>query len=811
VTPLLYRENAFRVLGLSTVVEGAEATRRQKRLRMLEKVGATTPRSPAGVLPLKPPPDSDAIRRAGHRLHDMQSRLVDELFWFWPMSSARADGDEGYELLEAGDIAGAHRAWSSVQPDEEDWPAAIHNLAVLNHAMALDIERATATEGSLGNKVDSLRDQYWASALESWVTCIDDERTWAYLDLRAEALDDRRLPSFVCRFRKALPAALLRINVLLAIRAARAKDAAGATRHGGYVRASGFNPHMAVRMIEHELSPLIDQLHRICDPIPARSDAVPSEGASLAHGVIRDCDQLLECISVLSGTRHHSTQTACDLVASTVRRCTIDYGNATGDWDECAELLDKSVKLALGQGLRARLEEDIAKVKQIRNEAQRRRAEEQREREAAQRRRDEAQRKREEEQRKQEKLKKAVTADRVYEVTISSFSNVAVAQTYTDWVMLANNGGALRRDTVSTPQMGQGETGLSASVPNACTCCLEAPDGQQSVRREWEETLGDTRYRRSLSFSFPVCSACLHHQSDYVSRRTALVVLSVIASTIAFFFLVRELQELNWFALLLIGGMFTTALVCVLAALMGFRALSEQHACRGPAVEMSAATKNSATFRFHNPLYAHAFAEANGASVREREVSKPTRGSYILAGQGTVLLTCVTILLGGLVHFFVYAVTDGHWEPRSRPLPRHATPISTREDPTPPPSSPTRKERPARSTTPRRTYTGLSSKIASGKARVRRLEAELSQMKGVLQSSKTSLEELRQDIDQYESQMRSGYRVNRDLYQRTVDLHNRLVRQYNSDLSAYKTKYTEYEQEFDSVNDMVERYNRGER
>ena len=56
-TPQLYRANAFRVLGLSVTVDGAEMIRQQQKLKMLEKLGGAATQNHSGALPLKPPPD----------------------------------------------------------------------------------------------------------------------------------------------------------------------------------------------------------------------------------------------------------------------------------------------------------------------------------------------------------------------------------------------------------------------------------------------------------------------------------------------------------------------------------------------------------------------------------------------------------------------------------------------------------------------------------------------------------------------------------------------------------------------------------
>lgn len=460
-TPQLYRGNAFRVLGLSVTVDGAEMNRQQKKLKMLEKLGGAATQNQFVVLPLTPPPDAEELRRAGQRLHNMQSRIVDELFWFWPSNRGEgADGDRDLELLRKGDITGANQCWSKVPKDNQDWPRANHNLAVLNHALALDIEQmADAENPHLGNNMLALRDGYWRTALKQWASVADNEAFWTHVTSRAEALDDPRLTSgFVRRMRYSLPKAILSISTNLAVRAAKRGDADEARRHLLYIRESGFDLHLAASVVEREASPLVEQVRRICEPIADRSKASPEAADQLAKSVLKDCQILLTGIRAILEKEHHLRQTAFDLVASTVRGCMIDYGNATEDWRACVPLLEHAAGLALDEGLQARLREDVEQVKK--NHAEEQHVEE---------------------------LKKAVTADRVYEVTI--------------------HGGQVR-------------------MANICTCCLGPATHEQPVSYEWEETRGITRYKRSLSFKFPICNTCLQHQAEYSRKRAVLVVLA---------------------------------------------------------------------------------------------------------------------------------------------------------------------------------------------------------------------------------------------------------------------------------------------
>ena len=91
------------------------------------------------------------------------------------------------------------------------------------------------------------------------------------------------------------------------------------------------------------------------------------------------------------------------------------------------------------------------------------------------------------------------------------------------------------------------------------------------------------------------------------------------------------------------------------------------------------------------------------------------------------------------------------------------------------------------------------------------MESEIARMDSNLESLSSQISRHKQEIEEYERQARLGIDVDRSLYQQALDSHNTLVGQYNSLLAERKAKYAEYSREINSVNDMVRRYNSGER
>lgn len=822
VGPQLYRTNSFRVSGLCVTTEDADMYSQLKKLEKLARFDGAAQQGPMGCLPLQPPPDLNAMRNAGRRLHDMESRLVDEFFWFWPVGdTSKPNGDAGLELLRRGDVRRVQEYWSGIPRDSHNRFKASHNLAVLYHALALDIEyTAESQTGQLGSGIQTLREEYWQTALRYWVSTVGDEALWVHMASRADVLDDPRLrpeSGFIDRLRQSLPEAISSISVDLAVRAAKHGDTSQAKQHMTYIRESGFDRELIERLLDREVASFVDQIHRTCKPVEARYKSTPGEAHRLAESLLKDTRTLLTGMKAILLEEHPLWRKASDLVGETVtnclvvyhhtiteqskhvpatadqlakgvleeskgllaevratfdadhplwkavsdfiagivRECMVDYGKETRDWWGCIPVLESAAGVAVGEQVRSRLQKDIGQARRAAD----------------------------------------VKADRVYEVTISS---------RIDGIELPEGGGVLHRVL-------REEAGLRASVPNMCTCCLGPSSGEEKVSHEWEETRGLTKYKRSLSFNFPICEACRSHQAEYSNRRFLLVVLAAGISIGIVFLVAVGIPRPEWLQFVLAGGVLTILLTFLLSAMIRLSMLPEQHACRTQAVEMPEASGSQVVFRFHNPLYADAFAQSNGVEVRECRMRKPPRGSHMLAGRGAFALVVVTLVLGGIGHSILYAVGEDAWWRSSRRQTRFSAPTPSRTVTLPQPSTPSRTYTAPQFPTPSRADSGLSTKINSGKLRIQTLEADIKRMDSELESLSMTLARHKRGIEAWERLARSGQRPDESAYTSTIENHNRIVRQYNSLLSERNAKVSEYQREIKSVNDMVDRCNRGER
>src|SRR5262249_23437843 len=216
--PLIYRNNGFRLTGLPVTA----SKRKVKDFEKLAKVGRATGLK-RGPLPLTPAltQDENAIKSAVERLKDSDLRFVDEFFWFWPYEWNQPIEDDLLAALSRGDIDGAADILIKEERLYQRKKVATHNLAVLFHAAALDLEFESESRRLAAEEVKK-RDVYWLQAFGYWEALIANKGLWKDFSSRIAQLEDPRFS--VGQIKGSLPLALTRIVANLATRAAEKDD-----------------------------------------------------------------------------------------------------------------------------------------------------------------------------------------------------------------------------------------------------------------------------------------------------------------------------------------------------------------------------------------------------------------------------------------------------------------------------------------------------------------------------------------------------------------------------------------------------------
>jgi hypothetical protein len=358
--PDVYRFNAFRILGIGVDATPRDLAQRKDKLRIMEKLNMKD--GAGGALPLVPPPGADATRAALQRLHDPVRRLVDELFWFWPHELGRSAGDAALLALGRQDVQVALDTWLRQESYQSESNVSVHNLAVLFHTQALDLEGAAATRDLTADERKK-RDQCWRETGRRWKRLLGQEGFWSRLSARIRDLQDPRLTTGTSRrFRESLPLALLSISAHLAVEAAERGAYEDAKRHTQIMREWGFEATAVEEALRRATQPLRRRIMDLCQHAREQGKDDARHANVAACNLLEQTAPMLKALDCVLPEGHATREAAHDEVALGAFSPVIDYGNETEDWVETRRLLDLVRAAAASASTRNRIDQNIATV-----------------------------------------------------------------------------------------------------------------------------------------------------------------------------------------------------------------------------------------------------------------------------------------------------------------------------------------------------------------------------------------------------------------------------------------------------------------
>lgn len=872
-TPELYRDNAFRVLGLLTTATTRDIERHQRNLKMSAKLGiGSTGQDQRGYLPL-PPPDDDAIQRATERLRDPESRFIDEFFWFWTPRTASAR-DEALDLLFANRVN--ETAGILEQQKEHDATGITsHNLAVLYHARALDFEHRAATDGFTKGELETCG-RWWKGAYREWRQLLNNESFWSQVTARIRELNDPRLTTGLARrIRHSLPKAIFQINALLAVRAAEEADEATCNYHIQLAREFGFGKELLDAVLGEVITPIRHRIRMACDRLRGNTDVKTGHGNLLAWEFLLESRPLLKIVDLLLAEGGLLRESVHDEIAGTVTDAAISYVNATEDWDEGIALLLQAQNLALSESLRARIKKNLntatywgmhkRESKALKHtEAEKMESVSHSGRSIAVKcalAKERAESTPETADRVIWQLLletkpvlqtlKGLTSDRD-DVLIAANDEVADTvlqcqilygnrtKNWKQCVMLLMsvydfpiseslrsrikenlsrlNENSRQEQEYEDLKQAMAEnrafvvsvSGANVTMPAVCSCCLGPAETVQEVSKA--QTAEDGRYEGTRALKFPLCMACVQHQKDLRWKRTIFVLLAIALPVAASYLIGFESGGPNYLEFMILGGLLFVVIFSMLVGSIRAKKLSPRHASGGPAVALDNVGAGCGTFRFWNPSYAHAFAQANNSRAIATKVSKYSRDLHFVRGGAFVrraswIVACV--LVGQSAVYGLLSATQWHrLSPRTVSNPRIAS-SQTYSHTEQRNRGVSDKGPPTGTYVPVEPDGSLLAEINQGKGKLRRMESELEEMDSRLETLSTRLNTRKTQIDEFGFDTIRGIYVNRSSYQQAVDEYNKLVEQYNSLIEERRARYTAYEAELRRVNNTIDRYNRG--
>lgn len=336
----LYRNNLFRVLCIPVHAGPAEVRQRQKKLDMQRKLGLAAESGSAGIFVLNPPPSADVTGKAIERMNDPVARFLDEVFWF----TAPA-GDAGLAALERGSVAEARNAWKQIAGKSGmDTIHALHNLAVLDHLLALE-----------GPNYDGSA----SAALASWKGIIDGEAYWDRVRFRIGEMNDARLTTgFVRRLRSTLPGMLMLTFARLAVSAAERGDAGAAAAMVKTMRQSGYGETPVDEALREALKPLRSRISAAVASAKNKWTKTPQHGDRIIRELHATVKPLLDAFD-RAVDDDLSRQGVHDEVAEAMNLAEVAFCKATNNWSEGEKLLAIAKGVAIGQRLKDKIDDNI--------------------------------------------------------------------------------------------------------------------------------------------------------------------------------------------------------------------------------------------------------------------------------------------------------------------------------------------------------------------------------------------------------------------------------------------------------------------
>lgn len=356
-TPDIYRVNAFRISGLTIDATNRDIIRQIDKIELMKKYGGKNGNG-TGALPLDPHPDSDTVHEAILKLRDPERRIVDELFWFWPYQFGKTQQDEALRALFDNNIEAASEEWKRNKADQSKTHVSLHNLAVLAHLIALDLEYKR-TLVPLSEKEIKTRDQCWLNAIKLWRMISEDESFWSKLKFRIRQIDDPRLTSGTARrIQESLPLTLLLINARLSIKSAEVGDKKEADRQLNIMNNSGFDKSVIDEALYRAVEPITKRIKALCKS-SSDNEEHPKKNNRVAKQLLTQAKPLLAILDIVLPPEHPTLEGAHDEVALTAFSKVISFGNATKEWQKSIQLLDEPFKIAKSDSAKSRINQNI--------------------------------------------------------------------------------------------------------------------------------------------------------------------------------------------------------------------------------------------------------------------------------------------------------------------------------------------------------------------------------------------------------------------------------------------------------------------
>jgi hypothetical protein len=357
-TPDVFLKNAFRITGLPVDVTTRDIAKQLAQRKLRAELGEVEDVR-SSPFAREPQPSIQEIREAEQKLRNPEQRVVDELFWFWPLDPRGGKSDPALHALAAGDTSTAEQLWKTMESNPDKGPIAIHNVAVRWHLTALSLERHW-NSNKADDKTRETLTKCWLYALKRWDQLITDNAFWAILATRVKALDDPRITTaFVAGMRATLPTALASINVALTLNHVENNENDLVVMHVRIMRDSRLvlaGPEEFSAMV---LARAKGQIRHHIQVAQQHLQTSPTTAIEAAKELVGILVRYAKLFSVLGFANNSSANDILDEGAAVCMNCAVRANKHTGDDAAFVDVFGRILEVAKSPATRERAQKNL--------------------------------------------------------------------------------------------------------------------------------------------------------------------------------------------------------------------------------------------------------------------------------------------------------------------------------------------------------------------------------------------------------------------------------------------------------------------
>jgi ribosome-binding protein aMBF1 (putative translation factor) len=348
----LYRTNAFQILQLPVWSSAREINKRQQMAEIASRTGAPLSHGPGCYVALRNTVEASEIGKIVRDIQDPLTRLFHEFFWIWVNST-----DSPPKNLSG--LAGLTRQieYWKLKEESDETGYAIHNLAVLTHAAALELEQYMIAKGSKPELALQAKD-FWGATYTYWHNVQENDKFWDLVIARIREIDDPQLTTGIARrLRAALPGFLLCLHARLFIQLIEQNRENDAWRHINLIEASNINLKSVENTIGRLLEPIRDRVKSFCEASRSQFETDGIHADKSVELLIKQCSNQMKIIEALLPQGSIIKKVVFEEYTDTCLDGAEAYYRKTDDYQSTLSLLVKIKMQGMSQKELARINE----------------------------------------------------------------------------------------------------------------------------------------------------------------------------------------------------------------------------------------------------------------------------------------------------------------------------------------------------------------------------------------------------------------------------------------------------------------------